>query len=89
MANIKVSEMPAATSISADDIIPIVQSGINKKVSYGVLKHNSKKGYNCSNWYDSSDQILDTNYTKLNGFNLNITTGGGKTSLLRLYVQLK
>ncbi len=77
MANVKISEMPAATSISADDIIPIVQSGNNKKLSYSVLKAQQQKGYNCYNWYNSTDQTLDTNYTKLNGFDLNITTKGG------------
>lgn len=77
MANVKISEMPAATSISADDVIPIVQSGNNKKLSYSVLKTQQQKGYNCYNWYNSTDQTLDTNYTKLNGFDLNITTKGG------------
>ena len=37
MSNIKISEMPQATSVSGSDIIPIVQSGVSKKAEVKEL----------------------------------------------------
>lgn len=40
MANIKVSEMPAATSVSPDNLLMIVSGGTNKKITYTNLFSN-------------------------------------------------
>lgn len=37
MASIKVSEMPAATKVNSDDLIMIIQDGINKKVNASLV----------------------------------------------------
>lgn len=37
MANIKVSEMTAATSVSPDNLLMIVSGGTNKKITYANL----------------------------------------------------
>lgn len=37
MANIKISELPAATFVSDSDLLPIVQSGVTKKVTPALL----------------------------------------------------
>lgn len=37
MSNIKISEMPSATSVSGSDIIPIVQGGVSKKAEVQKL----------------------------------------------------
>lgn len=49
--NIKISEMPQATNVSGNDIIPIVQSGVSKKVTKQLLTN-----YN----YSSTEQVIGT-----------------------------
>lgn len=38
MANTKISEMTAATTVGVTDVLPIVQGGVNKKATKEVLK---------------------------------------------------
>lgn len=40
MSNVKISEMPSATSVSGSDLIPIVQGGVSKKASVSQLADN-------------------------------------------------
>lgn len=47
--NIKISEMPQATSVSGSDLIPIVQSGVSKKATKNLL-----------NSYSTSEQVVGT-----------------------------
>lgn len=43
--NIKISEMPQATSVSGSDVIPIVQSGVSKKADIDtILKAETSTG---------------------------------------------
>lgn len=37
MSNIKISEMPSATSVGGSDLIPIVQSGVSKQTSLTTI----------------------------------------------------
>ena len=37
MANIKISALPAATAAAAADVVPIVQGGVTKRLSFGSL----------------------------------------------------
>lgn len=41
MANIKISELPAATSVAGTDLLPIVQGGVTKKATQAVLLANA------------------------------------------------
>ena len=41
MANIKVSEMPLATSVAPEDLIMLIQGGGNKKVTTDTLLGDS------------------------------------------------
>ena len=36
MADTKISDMPAATSVTGSDVVPVVQGGVNKKVTFTV-----------------------------------------------------
>jgi len=38
--SIKISELPEATTIGNNDIIPIVQSGTTKNIKYDKIKYN-------------------------------------------------
>ena len=42
----KISEMPAASSVSGSDLVEIVQSGINKKVPVSLLALTGPAGAN-------------------------------------------
>lgn len=37
MANIKISELPQATSVSSNDIVPIVQNGTTKQATKAMI----------------------------------------------------
>src|SRR3990167_103780 len=41
MANVKISDLPSATSFGATDVVPIVQSGITKKVAGSLISVTS------------------------------------------------
>lgn len=43
MASIKVSEMPKATEVNANDLIMIVQDGVNKKADAGLISGGGSK----------------------------------------------
>jgi hypothetical protein len=60
---IKISELPQASQLTSDDIIPIVQSGETKKVSVTNVITNSHNT-NQTNTY-SSDYI-NNNFNKVN-----------------------
>ena len=47
MANIKITEMPQAISVGGDDIIPIVQGGVNKQASKNLF-----------DTYSTSEQVV-------------------------------
>ena len=49
MMNIKISEMPQATSVGGDDIIPIVQGGVSKQTTKKTL-----------NTYSTTEQVVGT-----------------------------
>lgn len=54
--NIKISEMPQATSVSGSDVIPIVQSGVSKQADIDtILKAETSTGTGITNMdYDQS-----------------------------------
>jgi hypothetical protein len=56
MSNIPISGMTAAESIGNNDIIPIVQSGVNKKATGAQIKEYASAGKQ-----NSTDNNLDTN----------------------------
>lgn len=60
---IKISELPQASQLTSDDVIPIVQSGDTKKISVGNVISNSHNS-NQTNTY-SSDYI-NNNFNKVN-----------------------
>lgn len=60
---IKISELPQASQLTSDDVVPIVQSGETKKVSISNVITNSNNS-NQTNTY-SSDYI-NNNFNKVN-----------------------
>ena len=76
MSNIKISQMPQATSVIGNDIIPIVQSGVSKQTTLNVL----------DTWEDITSQIT---YTASSGVTvLNFTVyKKANTALVILGVQ--
>jgi len=51
MSNIKISEMPSATSLDGTELVPIVQNGVSKKVTKQILTNNN---------YSTSEQVVGT-----------------------------
>lgn len=40
MANVKISDLPIATSVAAGDVVPLVQSGLTKQAAFSVVFTN-------------------------------------------------
>lgn len=58
--SIKISELPSATSVGAGDYIPIVQGGVTKKATSGMIGGE----YTQLEYIESTGtQYIDTNYT--------------------------
>ncbi len=70
MANIKVSEMPTATSVNNEDYLMVVQGNENKKITYENLNNNFN---------------LLSNQITVTGADMNITTSAdSQTNILNL-----
>lgn len=50
--SIKISELPSATSVGANDYIPIVQGGTTKKATGGMLENYSTNEQRVGTWID-------------------------------------
>lgn len=70
MANIKITEMPQATSVGGDDITPIVQDGVNKQASKKLLDTYSTSEQVVGTWIDGKPiyrmVIIGDNYQVTN-----------------------
>lgn len=49
--NVKISEMPSATSLDGTELVPIVQSGVSKNVTKQILTNNN---------YSTTEHIVGT-----------------------------
>lgn len=67
MSNIKISEMPSATSVSGSDIIPIVQSGVSKKATKNLLNSYSTTEQVVGKWIDGKPIYQKTYYFSFDG----------------------
>lgn len=63
--NIKISEMPQATNVGGNDIIPIVQSGVSKKANVSQLNNYSTTEHVVGTWIDGKPvyEITIVNYS--------------------------
>ena len=87
MANIKVSEMPLATSVAPEDLIMLIQGGGNKRVTTNTLLGdnvivsptepvgNDRKKV----WFKWSNNLFDKDNT-LDGYEINGATGGAQVN---------
>lgn len=64
MANVKITDMPQATTIGGDDIIPIVQGGINKQVTTSLATSFSQE-YTIIKYFDGIGSGKTINTTKV------------------------
>jgi hypothetical protein len=60
---IKISELPQASQLTSDDVVPIVQSGDTKKISVGNVISNS---HNSSTAGTYSSDYINNNFNKVN-----------------------
>jgi hypothetical protein len=55
----KISEMTVATSVTGAELVPIVQSGVNKSASINLLNYGEKGIYNVLNYGAKGDGMTD------------------------------
>ena len=77
MANKKISELISATDINNQDIIPIVQDGVTKKIPYGNLKEISisptTPTANESVWIKKGKNLFDKNKQPIVSNNVSVS----------------
>ena len=74
MANTKISDLTAASSLSGSDILPVVQSGTNKKITFTSLQ-DSIAGLSEDNMTAGSDILIGSTGITIDGGGTTITTG--------------
>jgi hypothetical protein len=87
MANLPISELPSTTQITSDSIIPIVQDGITKQITYsdflssGSVNADSLGGASVRTLYARNNDIIYTSGSSTNTDFLGSSTTWGSRAL--------
>lgn len=59
MAGTKISALPAATALSQDDLLTLVQGGVNKKATFALLAAFASRGFTVANNGSDTNNDID------------------------------